>query len=249
MDNEPSDSKEPQDSIRPKQSSIEEEQPKDNDYDINNQEMSEKIDEEYIKNREDKNIKKENKNEFSRNSSENSEKYKKLAKRYLEYSPTYKKARSYLYESFNEDNSFTIRPNSLDNHQWAKMQAKLQLARYRIMANEFENEEIEDGLDEDEYPKQNEKDLSNKKESHRKEKISKINKKRKKEKEIENSDESSISLKEINKIENITDINKPKEKNKINNLENNKKEDNNKNQFLRLIIITKRRKKNKIKML
>ena len=48
------------------------------------------------------------------------------------------------------------------------------------MANEFENEEIEDGLDEDEYPKQNEKDLSNKKESHRKEKISKINKKRKK---------------------------------------------------------------------
>ena len=82
------------------------------------------------------------------------------------------------------------------------MQAKLQLARYRIMANEFENEEIEDGLDEDEYPKQNEKDLSNKKESHRKEKISKINKKRKKEKEIENSDESSISLKEINKIEN-----------------------------------------------
>jgi hypothetical protein len=62
------------------------------------------IDEEYIKNKEDKNIKKENKNEFSRNSSENSEKYKKLAKRYLEYSPTYKKARSYLYESFNEDN-------------------------------------------------------------------------------------------------------------------------------------------------
>ena len=194
--------------------------------------MYKQIDEEYIKNKEDKNIKKENKNEFSRNSSENSEKYKKLAKRYLEYSPTYKKARSYLYESFNEDNSFTIRPNSLDNHQWAKMQAKLQLARYRIMANEFENEEIEDGLDEDEYPKQNEKDLSNKKESHRKEKISKINKKRKKEKEIENSDESSISLKEINKIENITDINKPKEKNKINNLENNKKEDNNKNQLI-----------------
>ena len=46
MDNEPSDSKEPQDSIRPKQSSIEEEQPKDNEYDINNQEMSEKIGEE-----------------------------------------------------------------------------------------------------------------------------------------------------------------------------------------------------------
>ena len=90
--------------------------------------------EEYIKNKEEKSFKKEIKND-SRNSSENSEKYKKMAKRYLDYSPTFKKARSYLYESFSEDSSFSVRPNSLDNHQWSKMQAKLHLARFRIMSN------------------------------------------------------------------------------------------------------------------
>ena len=104
----------------------------------NNNKKYKEIKEEYIKNKEDKKIKKEVNND-SRNS-DNSEKYKKIAKRYLDYSPTYKKARSYLYESFNEDSSFSVRPNSLDNHQWAKFQAKLQMARYRIMNSEYENE-------------------------------------------------------------------------------------------------------------
>ena len=161
--------------------------------------------EEYIKNKEDKKIKKDNINDSK--SSENSEKYKKIAKRYLDYSPTYKKVRSYLYESFSEDSSFSIRPNSLDNHQWAKFQAKIQLARYRIMNSEFENEEIED--DNEEYDKPNDNISSKNSESIKEKKIEKNlkdNKKKVKEKKDENSDESSISINE-DLLQNIKSIN------------------------------------------
>ena len=164
--------------------------------------------EEYIKNKEDKKIKKdkkENVNDFSKNSSENSEKYKKIAKRYLEYSPTYTKAKSYLYESSSEDSSFSVRPNSLDNHQWAKIQAKLQLARYRIINNEFENEEIEDNLDESD-------NINNKKENKREQKRKKNQVKIKE--NIEDSDESSISLKEQELINNIKKVNQNENQNK-----------------------------------
>jgi len=90
-------------------------------------------------------------------SSEKSDKYQKIAKKYLEYSPTYKKAKSYLYETFNDDSSFSVRPNSLDNHQWAKIQAKLNLARFKIMNNDSESE----GFEEDSYEiKKNNNDLN-----------------------------------------------------------------------------------------
>ena len=144
------------------------------------------------------------------NSQENSDKYKKIAKRYLEYSPTYTKAKSYIYESFSEDNSFSVRPNSLDNHQWAKIQAKLQLARYRIMSEEFENED-EDNTDEIGSDKINDHILSNRKENKKEKKIDKekvINIKKNKKEKNENSDESSVSLKD-DLIKNIKDINEP----------------------------------------
>ena len=164
--------------------------------------------EEYIKNKEDKKIKKNKKennvNDFSKNSSDNSEKYKKIAKRYLEYSPTYTKAKSYLYESSSEDSSFSIRPNSLDNHQWAKIQAKLQLVRYRMMNNEIENEEVEDNPDEND-------NINNKKENKKEKKIKKNNDKNKE--NIDNSDESSISLKE-ELINNIKNVNQSENQNK-----------------------------------
>ena len=159
-------------------------------------------------------IQKEKNNTNSlQNSQENSDKYKKIAKRYLEYSPTYTKAKSYIYESFSEDNSFSVRPNSLDNHQWAKIQAKLQLARYRIMSEEFENEEIEDNTEENDSDKINDHILSNRKEHKKGKKIDKekekekvINIKKNKNKKSNNSDESSISLKD-DLIKNIKDIN------------------------------------------
>ena len=175
------------------------------------------------KNKEDMKIKKINKEDnngnLSENSQMNSEKYKKIAKRYLEYSPTYTKAKSYIYESFNEDNSFSVRPNSLDNHQWAKIQAKLQLARYRIMSEEFENEEIEDISEENDSGKINDHILSNRKEHKREKKFEKekekvINIKKCKKLKNDNSDESSISLKD-DLIKNVKKINEPEnQKNK-----------------------------------
>ena len=187
---------------------------KDDNFDNNNNTYKQKK-EEYIKNKEDKKIKKEINN--ISNSSENSEKYKKIAKRYLDYSPTYKKARSYLYESFSEDSSFSVRPNSLDNHQWAKFQAKLQLARYRIMSSEYENEESED--DSDEYyisssGRKRAKKRGNKNDAH---------KKKTKEVRHENSDESSISINE-DLLQNIKIINKNEKEDKVNNKVNNKKD-------------------------
>ena len=190
--------------------------------------------EEYIKNKEDKKIKKDKKennvNDFSKNSSDNSEKYKKIAKRYLEYSPTYIKAKSYLYESSSEDSSISVRPNSLDNHQWAKIQAKLQLARYRIMNNDIENEEVEENLDESD-------NINNKKEKREK----KIKKKNDRNKEnFDNSDESSISLRE-ELINNIKNVNQPENQNKneitkekIENDKNNKFEEINKEKNIEL---------------
>ena len=177
----------------------------------NNNKKYKEIKEEYIKNKEDKKIKKEVNND-SRNS-DNSEKYKKIAKRYLDYSPTYKKARSYLYESFNEDSSFSVRPNSLDNHQWAKFQAKLQMARYRIMTSEYENEESED--DNDEYNinnsrKKRGKKRGNKNDAHR-------------EQRHENSDESSISINE-DLLQNIKIVNENAKEDRINNKGNNRRE-------------------------
>jgi len=178
---------------------------KKNNKNNNNNNRYKEQEEEYIKNKEDKKIKKDNINDSK--SSENSEKYKKIAKRYLDYSPTYKKARSYLYESFSEDSSFSIRPNSLDNHQWAKFQAKIQLARYRIMNSEFENEEIEDDNEEYDKPYDN---ISSKNSEYIKEKKLeknlKDNKKKVKEKKNENSDESSISINE-DLLQNIKSIN------------------------------------------
>ena len=180
--------------------------------------------EEYIKNKEDKKIISENDND-SRNSSENSERYKKIAKRYINYSPTFKKAKSFLYESFTEDSSFSIRPNSLDNHEWAKIQAKLQLARFRMMSKEYENEEIED--DNEESDKEKEKILTkNKINDKRKKERKKIDNKRN---EHTNSDESSISINE-ELLQNIKNINKnetPEKKEIIN--ENIKKEEDIKN--------------------
>ena len=84
------------------------------------------------------------------------EKYKKIHKRYLEYSPTHhKKARSYLYESFNES-SLNMRPNSFDNDKWRKIQAKMQKPKYMLMSNDFEEEEeIDDNLDYYKYKKFN----------------------------------------------------------------------------------------------
>ena len=161
-----------------------------------------------INNKENDNI--SNKNNELRDSSEKSDQYAKIAKRYLEYSPTYKKANSYIYESFNEDSSFSVRPNSLDNHQWAKMQAKLQLARYRIINNEFDNDEIEDDLyDNDDYKKYNNsfemKDKYNNK--------NKINNKNKFNNDNEKSDES-IKLKEEININNKNINNNKKQKQK-----------------------------------
>jgi len=187
--------------------------------------------EEYIKNKEDKKIKKDNINDSK--SSENSEKYKKIAKRYLDYSPTYKKARSYLYESFSEDSSFSIRPNSLDNHQWAKFQAKIQLARYRIMNSEFENEEIED--DNEEYDKPNDNIFSKNSENIKEKKLEKNlkdNKKKVKEKKDENSDESSISINEdlLQNIKSINNSNEKKDKKDI--IKENNKDEKKKNDLI-----------------
>ena len=181
----------------------------------NNNKKYKEIKEEYIKNKEDKKIKKEVNND-SRNS-DNSEKYKKIAKRYLDYSPTYKKARSYLYESFNEDSSFSVRPNSLDNHQWAKFQAKLQMARYRIMNSEYENEESED--DNDEY------NINNSRKKRGKKRGNKNDANRKKDKDLrhENSDESSISIND-DLLQNIKIVNENAKEDMINNKGNNKKE-------------------------
>ena len=178
--------------------------------------------EEYIKNKEEKSFKKEIKND-SRNSSENSEKYKKMAKRYLDYSPTFKKARSYLYESFSEDSSFSVRPNSLDNHQWSKMQAKLQLARFRIMSNEYEEFE-----DDNEESLKNIEDIANKKEELNNKKKKEKNDKTQfddKKKEKDKSEESSISINE-ELLQNIKNINKNEinDKKEINE-KTNKKED------------------------
>jgi len=84
------------------------------------------------------------------------EKYKKINKRYLEYSPTHNnKAKSYLYESFNDESSYIMRPNSLDNDKWHQIQTKIQLAKY-LMNNDFEEEEEnDDNLDYDKYKKFN----------------------------------------------------------------------------------------------
>ena len=196
----------------------------------NNKNNNKEKKEEYIKNKEDKKIKKENINDSK--SSENSEKYKKIAKRYLNYSPTYKKARSYIYESFSEDSSFSIRPNSLDNHQWAKFQAKIQLARYRIMNSEFENEEIED--DNEEYDKINDNISSKNNENIKEKKIEKSKKDDKnkgKEKKDENSDEGSISINE-ELLQNIKSINNNEIKDKKNIIKENNKEEKKKNDLI-----------------
>ena len=179
---------------------------RDDKYRLNKEENSDKKDVNKIQK-----INKEN-NNINDNYQDNSDKYKKIAKRYLEYSPTFKKARSYLYESFSDDNSFSVRANSLDNHQWAKIQAKLQLARYRMMSGEFENEEIEDNTDENDSDKINDHMLSNKKEHKKEKKFDKekvINIKKNKEIKNNNSDESSISLKD-DLIKDIKNINEPK---------------------------------------
>ena len=199
----------------------------------NNNNRYKEQEEEYIKNKEDKKIKKDNINDSK--SSENSEKYKKIAKRYLDYSPTYKKARSYLYESFSEDSSFSIRPNSLDNHQWAKFQAKIQLARYRIMNSEFENEEIED--DNEEYDKPNDNISSKNSENIKEKKLEKNlkdNKRKGKEKKDENSDESSISINEdlLQNIKSINNNNSNEKKDKKDIIKENNKDEKKKNDLI-----------------
>ena len=74
------------------------------------------------------------------------ERYKKIHKKYLEYSPTRNnKAHSYLYEPSSErsDESF-LRPNSLGNDKWHQLQTKLQLAKYMMMSDDYEEEEDND---------------------------------------------------------------------------------------------------------
>ena len=126
-------------------------------------------------------------------SSEKSDKYQKIAKKYLEYSPTYKKAKSYLYETFNDDSSFSVRPNSLDNHQWAKIQAKLNLARFKIMNNDSESEGFEEDSYEIKKNNKNNNDLN-------KENKNKIEEKEKKQ-NFNLKDDKEINNKNINKKE------------------------------------------------
>ena len=96
-------------------------------------------------------------NKINNEDLKNEEKYRKINKRYLEYSPTHKnKANSYLYESFNDESSFSLRPNSLDNDKWHQIQIKIQLAKNMIMNKDLEEEdEIDDFIDYNKYKKFN----------------------------------------------------------------------------------------------
>ena len=103
-----------------------------------------------------KELKKENIKEEKDEKNED-EKYKKINKRYLEYSPTHNnKARScIIYDSSNGDSSYDMRPNSLDNDKWHQLQTKIQLARYIYMNNDLEGEEMDYIIDYNKYKKFN----------------------------------------------------------------------------------------------
>ena len=131
-------------------------------------------------------------------------KYKKIHKKYLEYSPTRNnKARSYLYESFSErsDGSY-YRPNSLGNDKWHQLQTKLQLAKYMMMNEDYEEEEeIDDNIYYNKYKKFNypQNNSFNSKKSEISSSISNEKKKDKKDK-VENLKDNKIikEFKEIN---------------------------------------------------
>ena len=95
-----------------------------------------------------KDDKKENEINFPQSTSPdlvNEEKYKKINKAYLEYSPTRdNKAKSYLYESSSEESSINIRPNSLDNDQWHQIQMRIQLAKHMLINDLGEDEKEEE---------------------------------------------------------------------------------------------------------
>ena len=104
--------------------------------------------------------KNENSKEKEKEEEKLEEKYKKINKRYLEYSPTHNnKAKSYLYETFSDHSSFSINQrklNSLDNDKWHQIQTKMELAKYILMNNEFEDEEdIDDNSYYNKYKKFN----------------------------------------------------------------------------------------------
>ena len=100
-------------------------------------------------------LKKENIKEKKDEKNED-EKYKKINKRYLEYSPTHNRARScIIYDSSNGESSYDMRPNSLDNDKWHQLQTKIQLARYIYMNNDLEGEEMDYIMDYNKYKKFN----------------------------------------------------------------------------------------------
>ena len=185
-----------------------------------------KIKKEDIKN----NIKVIQKNEINNNKlkekedEKNEEKYKKINKRYLEYSPTHNnKAKSYLYESFNDESSYSIRPNSLDNDKWHQIQTKIQLAKYILCNNQIDEEDIDNILEYNKYKNIN-YPQNNSFNSKKSEKTSNISNEKKKE----------IKEKKVTKNNNLKD-NKGDKDIKIDNLKNENDKDNDKDKQTKII--------------
>ena len=146
----------------------------------------------------------------------NEEKYKKINKRYLEYSPTHNnKARSYMYESLDEESSYYRRPNSLDNDKWHQIQIQMQLNKYIFMKDGLEEEEMDDYIDYSKYKKFNypQNNSFNSKKSEISSNIS-----NEKKKEIKN-------IKEIKEIKDDKKDDKKIISNKIESIKNNNEEE------------------------
>ena len=206
-----------------------------------NVEKDEKLDKSVPKKKEEQNeikkfIKKEKFNEKRNEGSgekeneELEEKYRKINKRYLEYSPTHNnKAKSYLYESYSDHSSYSLNQrklNSLDNDQLHQIQTKLQLEKYILMNNELEEEEdLEDNFDFNKYKKfnypQNNSFNSKKSESFNKSnekikenKLDKFQIKKEKNEDKKDNSEDKKSKINIKKKEKEKENNANKEKNK-----------------------------------
>ena len=198
------------------------------------------------------------------------EKYKKINKRYLEYSPTHiNKARSYMYESFDEESSYDMRPNSLDNDKWHQIQTKLQLARYMFMNNDLEEEEMDYIMDYNKYKKFNypQNNSFNSKKSEKSANISnektkdiklikdkddkidevKVIEKEKKAKKKDNNEDIKIKNMNDEKNNKIKDINIDEESKKQKNINSNEDRDKNNIKKKEEKVINKEQKyKNKI---
>ena len=169
-------------------------------------------------------IKSENIKQKEKEDEKNEERYKKINKRYLEYSPTHNnKARSYLYESFNDESSYSIRPNSLDNDKWHQIQTKIQLGRYMLLNNELEDGDIDNFVDYNKYKNFNypQNNSFSSKKSEKSSNISNEKKKEIKRKNVdknnnlkENKDDKGIKIDNL-KYENVKDKDKQKKNENI----------------------------------